>query len=87
MKDTKDIKSAKHKMVKIEFPTRVKLLAKKKYHAVVLMKGTNCFYGVNGITVIDSNGVMFTFENSLLCEYSTDTRSGQIPGFLFRGPV
>ncbi|VDI24450.1 tripartite motif-containing protein 2/3 [Mytilus galloprovincialis] len=60
--NTIDSKVAQDKMVRIEFPTPVKLLANKKYHAIVLMKGPDCYYGYNGKTVVDSNGVVFTFE-------------------------
>ncbi|CAG2230003.1 unnamed protein product [Mytilus edulis] len=85
--NTIDSKVAENKMVKIEFPKLVKLLANNKYNVVVLMKGPDCYYGDNGKTVVDSNGVVFTFENSPLSENNTNTESGQIPGFLFRIPV
>ncbi|XP_052059787.1 tripartite motif-containing protein 2-like [Mytilus californianus] len=85
--DTIDSKLAENKMVKIEFPTPVKLLANKNYHAVMLMRGPQCYYGENGKTVVDSHGVVFTFEHSPLSDNFTSTGSGQIPGFLFRIPV
>ncbi|CAG2230002.1 MYCBP2 [Mytilus edulis] len=79
--NTIDSKVAENKMVRIEFPTPVKLLANKKYHAVVLMKGPDCYYGYNGKTVVDSKGVVFTFENSPLVENSTKTEVAKFLDF------
>ncbi|XP_071175403.1 E3 ubiquitin-protein ligase TRIM56-like [Mytilus edulis] len=82
--DTIDIKLAENKQVKIHFPKHVKLLANKKYHVVVVMKGPTYYAGSNGTTVVESNGVRFTFENSPLSKNGTTISSGQIPGLLFR---
>ncbi|XP_071172135.1 E3 ubiquitin-protein ligase TRIM56-like [Mytilus edulis] len=85
--DTIDSKLAENRMVKIEFPAPVKLLANRTYTVVLLMNGPHCCHGKNGKTVVDSNGVVFTFEKSPLSDNSINAESGQIPGFLFRIPV
>ncbi|XP_063416781.1 uncharacterized protein LOC134699020 [Mytilus trossulus] len=82
--DSIDSKLAKNKCVKIHFQKPVKLLANKKYHAILVMKGPVCYSGGNGKLVVDSNGVRFSFENSKFDTNSTSTGEGQIPGFLFR---
>lgn len=46
--NTIDRKEAENKMVRIEFPTPVKLLANNKYNVVVVMKGQSCYHGENG---------------------------------------
>ncbi|CAC5404531.1 unnamed protein product [Mytilus coruscus] len=84
VKDTIDSKVAENNTVKIMFPKPVKLLANKKYHVVVVMKGTSCFAGTVGKTVVDSNGVVFTFNKSPLSNNGTNTKAGQIPGFVFK---
>lgn len=84
--NTIDSKSAENKMIKIEFPKPVKLLANKKYHVVVVMKGPTCHYGLTGKSVVNSNDVVFTFIKSRFSDNGTSTTSGQIPGFLFKIP-
>ncbi|CAC5403594.1 TRIM2_3 [Mytilus coruscus] len=85
VKDTIDSKVAENNTVKIMFPKPVKLLANKKYHVVVVMKGTSwCYAGGDGETVVDSNGVVFTFNNSPLSNNGTNTNAEQIPGFVFK---
>ncbi|XP_052059699.1 E3 ubiquitin-protein ligase TRIM56-like [Mytilus californianus] len=82
--DTIDSKLAENKHVKVHFLKPVKLLANKKYHAIVVMTGPQCYSGRNGTTEVDSNGVRFTFEKSQFDNNGTSTTGGQIPGFLFR---
>ncbi|XP_063442912.1 tripartite motif-containing protein 59-like [Mytilus trossulus] len=82
--NTIDSKLAENKLVQIDFPKPVKLLANKKYHAIVAMTGPSCYSGGNGQLVVDSNGVRFTFEKSKFDNNYTSTSEGQIPGFLFR---
>ncbi|CAG2232792.1 unnamed protein product [Mytilus edulis] len=71
--DTIDSKLAENKMVKIEFKKPIKLLANNKYHVGVVMQGPRCYAGSDGQTVVDSNGVVFTFDNSPFCNNGTDT--------------
>ncbi|XP_071176064.1 E3 ubiquitin-protein ligase TRIM56-like [Mytilus edulis] len=82
--DTIDCKVAENKMVKIEFKKPIKLLANNKYHVGVVMQGPDCYAGIDGQTVVDSHGVVFTFAKSPLCNNGTNTSDGQIPGLLFK---
>ncbi|XP_063441932.1 transcription intermediary factor 1-alpha-like [Mytilus trossulus] len=84
--NTIDSKLAENKRVKIEFTKPVKLLANNKYHVVVVIKGPDCYYGIGGKSVVDSNDVVFTFSQSEFSDNGTSTNSGQIPGFLFKIP-
>ena len=67
----------------VQFDRPVCLVENKEYQLVSLIKGPSSWYGKEGQTFVECQGILFTFRTWRGKNNGTSERMGQFPAFLF----